>query len=53
MLFSVDFSIRVNGNFQTVHTELIFANSVSECKQEAMKISNTLQQEDIHIFIEA
>lgn len=53
MLFSVDFSIRVNGNFRTVHTELIFANSVSECKRVAKEISNTLQHENIHIFIDA
>jgi hypothetical protein len=51
MLFPVDFSIRVNGNFHTVHTELIFANSVSECKQLANEISKTLSQENIHIFL--
>ena len=56
MLYLVDFSIKINGNFNSVHNELIFANSVSECKKIADIICNELSancRNDIHIFIEA
>lgn len=54
MLFPVDFSIKINEDFYPVHTELIFANTVSECMKEAREIKKTLPQQDsIHIFIDA
>jgi hypothetical protein len=53
-LFEVDFSVKINGYFQTVKKELIFANSVSECKKLAERfLDNFKNKQDIHIFIEA
>lgn len=54
MLFDVDFSVKSNGDFQTVHKALIFANSVTECKDLADEIKNNLKEnKNIYIFIEA
>jgi hypothetical protein len=55
MLFEVDFSIKINGYFQTVHKEFIFAESVSECQDKAESIREELPQNKhnhLHIFIE-
>lgn len=56
MIYPVDFSIKVNDSFCTIHSELIFANSVSECQDVAENIRETLPQYKKHhvlIFIEA
>jgi hypothetical protein len=56
MLYEVDFSIKINGRFKSLHKELIFANSVTECRDKAKLIRDELLQNDknqIHIFIEA
>lgn len=56
MLFEVDFSIKVNDSFCTVHTAFIHAQSVSECQFQAESIRDSLQQykqHQIHIFIAA
>jgi hypothetical protein len=56
MLYEVDFSVKVNGNFQTIHKEFIFADSVSECQDKAESIRDLLsqnKQQHVHIFIEA
>lgn len=55
MLFEVDFSIKVNDSFCTVHKQFIFAQSVSECQEQAEEILETLPQQKSHhvyIFIE-
>ncbi|UOE54940.1 hypothetical protein [Cytobacillus oceanisediminis] len=55
MLFSVDFTIECNGGFSTVHTALIHAMSVTECKSVAEDILEELPEltdQKIHIFIE-
>ncbi|MFE4522160.1 hypothetical protein ACFRCQ_08375 [Cytobacillus firmus] len=55
MLFSVDFSIRVNESFQTVHWAFIPAESVTECREVAQEIKANLpesQKHQVHIFIE-
>lgn len=56
MIFPVDFAIKINDSFCTVHTALIFAQSVSECQDKAEKIRKNLPQfkkHNVHIFIEA
>jgi hypothetical protein len=56
MLYEVDFAIKLNGSFSTVHTEYIFAHSVSECQDRAEEILQDLPQNKnhhVHIFIEA
>lgn len=56
MLYKVDFSIKVNDSFCTVHKVFIFAESVSECQDKAEEIRDTIPQNennDIRIFIEA
>jgi hypothetical protein len=56
MLFEVDFAIKVHGNFHSVHKAFVFANSVSECQDEAKQIRVDLRQDknnQVHIFIEA
>ncbi|MFD2442901.1 hypothetical protein ACFSO7_02775 [Bacillus sp. CGMCC 1.16607] len=56
MLFEVDFSIKIDGDFYTVHTELIPALSVSECKIMAENIKQDLRRihvQEIYIFIGA
>lgn len=56
MVYPVDFSIKVNGSFCTVHTVLIYANSVSECWNKAEGVRDMLphnKSHQIHIFIEA
>lgn len=56
MLYPVDFSIKLNGSFQTIHSELIYASSVSECQETAKSIRKELPQHqhyEVHIFIEA
>lgn len=56
MIFTVDFSIKVNGLFSTIHTALIQAISVSECmyKAECMKDEKLIEfrNQQVHIFIE-
>jgi hypothetical protein len=56
MLFEVDFAVKINGNFQTVHKEFVFAESVSDCQDKAETIRNELlvnNNHHVHIFIEA
>jgi dynactin complex subunit len=56
MLFEVDYSIKINGNFQTIYKEFIFAASVSECQYKAEVIRDELhqnKQQHVHIFIMA
>lgn len=56
MLFEVDFSIKVNESFCTIHTAFIHAQSVSDCRYQAEEIRDSLHQSkrnQIHIFIRA
>jgi hypothetical protein len=56
VLYEVDFAEKINECFYTIHNELIYAGSVSECKHQAKEIRDTLnqyQKREIHIFIEA
>lgn len=56
MLYSVDFSIKINGDFHTIHTAFIHAESVSRCNDLAKNIKADLlgnKNQNIHIFIEA
>jgi hypothetical protein len=56
MIFPVDFAIKINDSFCTVHTALIYAQSVSECQDKAEEIRESLPQNKkhhVHIFIEA
>jgi hypothetical protein len=56
MLFEVNFDLKINGNFQTIHTAFVFADSVSECQEKAESIRNELPQskrQHVHIFIGA
>lgn len=55
MLFTVDFSIKVNGLFSTIYTAFIDALTVSECKQKAEYIKEKLPENKhhhVHVFIE-
>ncbi|MEH7122082.1 hypothetical protein V7127_02435 [Bacillus sp. JJ1773] len=54
MLFSVDFSIQLNGDFHTIHSAFIHAENVTECKKMAEKIKGELPENKhyhVHIFI--
>jgi len=54
MLFEVDFALRINGNYQTIHTAFVAADSVSECMDKAEGIRDELPQsknQHVHIFI--
>jgi hypothetical protein len=54
MLFEVDFAVKINDSFQTIHKEFIFADSVSKCQGEAETIRNELphnRNHHIYIFI--
>jgi hypothetical protein len=56
MIYPVDFSIKINHSFCTIHSELIFADSVSECQEKAENIRDHLPQhrkQHVHIFIDA
>jgi hypothetical protein len=56
MLFEVDFSVKINNCFQTIHKAFIDAESVSECQLQAEEVKEQLQankNNPIHIFIEA
>lgn len=56
MLYSVDFSIRINEMFHTIYTAFIHAMSVSECMSLAEDIKNNLPENKkyhVRIFIEA
>jgi hypothetical protein len=37
MPFEVEFTIKENGDFQRIHTALVYALSVSECRQIALE----------------
>ncbi|MGD6845260.1 hypothetical protein ACQCVH_22410 [Bacillus infantis] len=55
MLFSVDFDIRINESFCTVHTAFVPAESVSECMDIAEGMKETIpanKDHYVHIFIE-
>ena len=56
MLFEVDFALKINGTFQTISKDFIFAESVSECQDKAEEIRKKLRHsknQNIYIFIEA
>ncbi len=56
MMYEVDFSIKLNGSFYSIHKEFIFAQSISECQDHAENILNGLphnRNHHVHIFIEA
>jgi hypothetical protein len=56
MLYEVDFAIKINQCFQTVHKAFIDAESVSECQDHAEEVREQLpvnQNNHVHIFIEA
>jgi len=56
MIYSVDFCIRKNGDFQTIRNENICALSISECQEVANKIRERIQKRrkhQVHYFIEA
>ncbi|MBS4191780.1 hypothetical protein KHA94_16440 [Bacillus sp. FJAT-49705] len=56
MLYSVDFSVRVNNIFSTIHTAFIPAISVSECMHLAEEMKANLTEnnkQQIYIFIAA
>jgi hypothetical protein len=56
MVYSVDFTIKVQDSFCTIHTELICATSVSECMDMAEKVKEHIHQkrkQKVHYFIEA
>ncbi|WP_165571505.1 hypothetical protein [Cytobacillus praedii] len=55
MVFSVDFAIQIKGDFHTVYSALIQAESVTECKNTAQEIRENLlenSKQEILIFIE-
>jgi len=55
MVFSVDFAIQINGDFHTVYSALIQAESVTECKSTAQQIKESLPEnskQEVLIFIE-
>jgi hypothetical protein len=51
MLFEVEFATKENGYFETIHTALVYALSVSECRQIASEIANQLGTDGIRFFI--
>jgi hypothetical protein len=56
MVYEVNFVIKINGNFQSVHRAIVFAESVSDCQEKSESIREELSQnkkQHIHIFIEA
>lgn len=54
MLYSVDFTIKNSDNFKTIHTALIGAESVKECRSIANEIKENLKVEnEVFVFIEA
>jgi hypothetical protein len=56
MVFEVNFAVKINGNFQTVHKAFVFAESVSECQEKSEGIREELslnKKHHIHIFIDA
>lgn len=56
MLFEVDFAIKINNCFHTVHKAFIDAESVSDCMYQAEEEKEQLpanESNQIHIFIEA
>ena len=56
MIFEIDFAININGDFQTIHTAFVSADSVSECQEAAKTIRTELPQNEkqhVHIFIGA
>lgn len=55
MIYYVDFAINERGIFNTIHSALIAAISVSECQHKAEEIRDSqlnLTNNEIHIFIE-
>jgi len=55
MVFSVDFAIQITGDFHTVYSALIQAESVTECKSTAQQIKESLPEnskQEVLIFIE-
>jgi ribosomal protein S24E len=51
MLFEVEFATKENGHFKTIRTELVYALSVSECRQIASEIANQFGKGGIQFFI--
>jgi hypothetical protein len=51
MLFEVEFATKENGYFETIHTALVYALSVSECRQIASEIADQLGKGGIQFFI--
>jgi hypothetical protein len=51
MLFEVEFATKENGYFETIHTALIHALTVSECRRIASEIADQLGKGGIQFFI--
>jgi hypothetical protein len=51
VLFEVEFTIKENGSVQTIHTALVYAQSVSECRQIALEIADQIGKGGIQFFI--
>jgi hypothetical protein len=51
MLFEVEFATKENGYFKTIHTALIHALTVSECRRIASEIADQLGKGGIQFFI--
>jgi hypothetical protein len=51
MLFEVEFVIKENGYLKTIHTALIHALTVSECRRIALEIAGELGTNQIQVDI--
>ena len=52
MLFQIDFYQSIQGKYITVHSAIVFADSVSECQTEADLIKKSLNDSNIKYAIE-
>lgn len=55
MIYEVDFTVKIKSNFKTIFTAIVFADTITECKEEASEIAKNVlskKYKEIKFFIQ-
>lgn len=55
MIYEVEFTVQEKSNFKTIYSALVFAHTVSQCKERASEIAQSLFKKnyiEIRFFIQ-
>ncbi|MGQ4668608.1 hypothetical protein ACUIJN_22780 [Metabacillus halosaccharovorans] len=52
MIYEVDFAVKIKSNFKTIFTAIVFADTVTECKEEAHEIAKERNLLNVKFYIQ-